>query len=124
MTAPRTVLVADDHAEVRLLVSLALARGALAVVEAGDGDAALALARRVRPTLAVLDVQMPGPDGIEVCRALKTDPRTAAAPVIILTAGAAPEVQERALAAGADAFVAKPFSPAALRALVRQLLPP
>jgi CheY-like chemotaxis protein len=111
MTAPRTVLVADDHAEVRLLVSLALARGALAVVEAGDGDAALALARRVRPTLAVLDVQMPGPDGIEVCRALKADPRTAAAPVIILTAGA-------------DAFVAKPFSPAALLALVQGLLPP
>jgi putative transposase len=74
MSAFRTVLIADDDDAVRGLIALALARGALTVVQASDGDEALALARGVRPALAVLDVQMPGPDGIAVCRALKTDP--------------------------------------------------
>jgi two-component system, OmpR family, alkaline phosphatase synthesis response regulator PhoP len=122
--ASRTVLVADDDDAVRGLIALALARGALAVVQAGDGDEALALARGVRPALAVLDVQMPGRDGIAVCRALKGDLLTAATPVVVLTAETGPEVRERALAAGADAFLTKPSSPAALLALVRDLLPP
>ena len=117
------ILVADDNGDVRALVALVLAPAGR-VLEAADGDAALALARLRRPDLAVLDVQMPGPSGIDVCRALKADPATAGMPVVILTAEGTPEVQERALAAGADAFVAKPFSPAALLALVRQLLPP
>jgi CheY-like chemotaxis protein len=124
VSASRTVLVADDDDAVRGLIALALARGALAVVQARDGDEALASARRVRPDLAVLDVQMPGHDGIEVCHALKADPATAGMPVVVLTAEAQPDVRERALAAGADAYLTKPFSPAALLALVRQLLPP
>jgi CheY-like chemotaxis protein len=124
MAAPRTVLVADDDDDVRGLVVLTLARGALTVVEATDGAGALALARRLRPDLALLDVLMPGPDGIDVCRALKADPATAAMPVVVLTAEAQPDVRARAQAAGADAYLTKPFSPAALLALVRDLLPP
>src|SRR5690348_4531673 len=108
----RTILVADDNDEVRALVVLVLARVAV-VVEAADGDQALFMARHLRPDLAVLDVQMPGPCGIDVCRALKADPRTATMPVVILTAADAPDVRERARAAGADAFVTKPFRPAA-----------
>jgi CheY-like chemotaxis protein len=98
--------------------------GALTVVQASDGDEALTLARGVRPALAVLDVQMPGSDGIAACHALKSDTLTAATAVVILTAEVGPEVRGRALAAGADAYLTKPFSPAALLALVRQLLPP
>jgi two-component system response regulator ResD len=124
MPAPRTILVADDDDAVRHLVALTLARGALMVVQAGDGAEALALARCLRPDLAVLDVLMPGPDGIAVCRALKADPATAAMPVVIVTAEAGPDARGRALAAGADAYLTKPFSPAALLALVRDLLPP
>ena len=121
---PGPILVADDDAAIRQLIALTFERGALTVVQAASGDEALALARRVRPALAVLDVMMPGVDGIAVCRALKADPPTAATPVIILTAEAAPDVQERALAAGADAYLTKPFSPAALLALARRLLLP
>ena len=122
--APPTVLVADDDARVRDLVALVLARGGLAVVQAGDGDAALALARRVRPALALLDVVMPGPDGIAVCRVLKAEPATAAMPVVLLTAAEGADVRAHAAAACADAYLTTPFSPAALLALVRRLLPP
>jgi CheY-like chemotaxis protein len=120
----RTVLIADDEEDIRGLVALTLARGALTVVQAGDGDEALLLARCLRPDLALLDVLMPGLDGIEVCRTLKADPATAAMPVVVLTAEAVPDVRERARAAGADAYLTKPFSPAGLLELVRQLLPP
>jgi CheY-like chemotaxis protein len=123
MVADRTILVADDNDDVRELVMLVLARVAV-VVEAADGDRALVLARHLRPDLVVLDVQMPGPDGIDVCRALKADPRTAAMPVVLLTARDAPAVRARARAAGADAYVTKPFRPTAFLALVRELLPP
>jgi CheY-like chemotaxis protein len=118
----RTVLVGDDD-DVRGLVVLTLTRGALTAVEAADGAEALVLARRRRPDLALLDVLMPGPDGIAVCRALKADPATAAMPVVVLTAEAQPGVRARAQAAGADAYLTKPFSPAALLDLVRRLLP-
>ena len=123
MDARGTVLVADDHDQVRQLVVPVLARAALGVVEARDGDAALALARRVRPDLVLLDVVMPGLDGVAVCAALTADPVTAAVPVVLLTGQSDPEVRGRAAAAGADGFLAKPVSPAALAALVRALLP-
>jgi CheY-like chemotaxis protein len=118
--ASRTVLVADDDDGVRHLVALVFARGARAVAQAADGTEALVLVRRLRPALAVLDLVMPGPDGIAVCRALKGDPSTAGIPVVVLTADEG--AVERARAAGADAFVTKPFSPGALLALARQLL--
>jgi CheY-like chemotaxis protein len=123
MDARGTVLVADDHDQVRQLIVLVLARAALAAVEARDGDAALALARRLRPDLVLLDAVMPGRDGVAVCAALKADPVTAAVPVVLLTGQSDPQVRERAAAAGADGFLTKPFSPAALVALVRELLP-
>src|SRR5262245_6229863 len=72
----------------------------------------------------MVDAAIPGLDGIAVCRALKADPGTAAIPVVILTAAERTKVLERARAAGADAFVPKPFSPTALLALVPRLLPP
>src|SRR5262245_66654038 len=124
MGARCTVLVADDHAEVRQLIVWVLRPSALAVVEAADGDAALAAARRVRPDLVLLDVVMPGRDGVAVCRALKADPATAAARVVMLTAETTPEVVAEAAAAGADGYLTKPFSPAILRSLVRELVPP
>ena len=123
MPAPCTILVADDNDDVRKLVALVLSRTGR-VLEAADGEGALAVARLRRPDLAVLDVQMPGPDGIEVCRRLKADPTTAGMPIVILTADVASDARERALAAGADAFVTKPFRPAELLAFVRRLLPP
>ena len=83
-----------------------------------DGTAALAGARAEVPDLAVLDVSMPGATGLEVCSALRAAPATAGIRILLLSAGASAEDVARGLAAGADAYLAKPFGVAAL---VRQV---
>ena len=119
--APR-VLVADDEDDIRELVRLAVRRAGCAVVaEVADGTAALAAARAQLPDLAVLDVSMPGATGLEVCTALRADPRTAGVRVLLLSAGASADDIARGLAAGADSYLAKPFSVAGLVERVRAL---
>ena len=118
----RTVLIADDDASMRLLVSTTLADDSLELLEAQDGLQALALARKKRPHLILLDVAMPGLTGLEVCRALRADPPTARVPVVMLTAQGQESDRERGLAAGATAYLTKPFSPLQLLQLVEDLL--
>ena len=121
-TAAPRVLVADDEDDIRALVGLAVRRaGCTVATEVADGTQALIAARTEPPDLAVLDVSMPGPTGLEVCTALRADPATAAVPVLLLSAGATPEDVARGLAVGADAYLAKPFSVAGLVARVREL---
>ena len=86
-----------------------------------DGAAALDLARAERPDLAVLDVSMPGATGLEVCTALRTDPATAGIRILLLSAGASLEDVAAGLAAGADAYLAKPFQVSGLVHHVRAL---
>jgi DNA-binding response OmpR family regulator len=112
---PVRVLVADDEPDIRDLVCLAVRKAALAEVTAvADGTAALAAARLSPPDLAVLDVSMPGATGLEVCAALRCDPATAGIRILLLSAGASLEDVARGLAAGADAYLAKPFAVAGL----------
>ncbi|MFW3172318.1 response regulator transcription factor [Geodermatophilus sp. CPCC 206100] len=119
--APR-VLVADDEDDIRALVCLAVRRaGGTVVADVADGAAALAAARAQRPDLAVLDVSMPGATGLEVCTALRAEAATAEVAVLLLSAGASPDDVARGLAAGADAYLPKPFSVAGLSARVREL---
>lgn len=118
----RRVLVADDDPGTRELVRVSLAFGRFAVVEAGDGLEALAQARAQPFDLVLLDVMMPKSDGLSTCRALKTDPATANVLVVLLTGVVTEEVRRRAAEAGADAFLAKPFSPRALLERVESLL--
>jgi DNA-binding response OmpR family regulator len=121
-TAAPRVLVADDEDDIRALVGLAVRRaGCTVAAEVPDGAQALAAARAHPPHLAVLDVSMPGADGLAVCAALRADPATADVPVLLLSAGASPDDVARGLAAGADAYLAKPFSVAGLVARVREL---
>jgi DNA-binding response OmpR family regulator len=121
-TAAPRVLVADDEDDIRALVGLAVRRaGCTVATEATDGPQALAVARTDPPDLAVLDVSMPGATGLEVCAALRSDPATAGVPVLLLSAGASPGDVARGLAAGADSYLAKPFSVAGLVARVREL---
>ncbi|GAA3351633.1 hypothetical protein GCM10020358_82080 [Amorphoplanes nipponensis] len=80
------VLVADDDADIRDLVAFKLEQSGLEVIAVEDGQAALEQARARRPTLAVLDVSMPGLSGIDVCRMLRADPATADMLIIMLTA--------------------------------------
>ena len=110
------VLIAEDDDSLRMLMRLSIDVGGLVIDEAADGATALALARANPPDVALLDWMMPELDGLEVCRALRADPATAGALIVIVTARARPDDREEALAAGADHYVAKPFSPAELLA--------
>ncbi|MGY1688557.1 response regulator transcription factor [Geodermatophilus sp. SYSU D01105] len=121
-TAPPRVLVADDQDDIRALVCLAVRRaGGTVVADVGDGTAALTAALAGPPDLAVLDVSMPGATGLEVCAALRAAPATATVPVLLLSAGASADDVARGLAAGADAYLAKPFSVTGLVARIRDL---
>ena len=116
------IVVADDEADIRRLITFALRRRGYTVMEAGTGDGALALIRAERPQLAILDVMMPGMSGLAVAEALGTDPGTAGLPILMLSAkGQAAEIEE-GLRAGACAYLVKPFAPAALIAQVTTLL--
>jgi DNA-binding response OmpR family regulator len=113
------VLVADDEDDIRALVALAVRKaGCTVVASVADGGAALDSARTELPDLAVLDVSMPGATGLEVCAALRADPVTAGIRILLLSAGASLEDVAAGLAAGADAYLAKPFQ---ISALVHQV---
>jgi DNA-binding response OmpR family regulator len=116
------LLVADDDEDILLLVELRLTLSGFDVVSARDGEEALQLARERRPDLAVLDWMMPRANGVDVVRALRADDETSELPVLLLTARAADDDVREGLAAGADDYLHKPFSPHELVARVRSLL--
>jgi DNA-binding response OmpR family regulator len=116
------VLVADDEDDIRALVGLAVRKAGCTVVgSVADGAAALDVVRAELPDLAVLDVSMPGATGLEVCAALRADPATAGIRILLLSAGASLEDVAAGLAAGADAYLAKPFQVSGLVHQVRAL---
>jgi CheY-like chemotaxis protein len=117
-----TVLLCDDEEVLRQLVRATLDNGAYSIVEATDGDESLELARRLQPDVIVLDMMMPGRSGLDVLDELRGDPKLASTPVIMLTARARQADREAAVAAGADRYLAKPFSPLELISLVEELL--
>jgi two-component system phosphate regulon response regulator PhoB len=116
------VLIAEDDDSLRMLMRLSIDVGRMIIDEASDGLSALALARAHPPDLALLDWMMPGLDGLSLCRELRADPAFAGTVIVIVTARARPDDRAQALAAGADHYVAKPFSPASLLQLVQQAL--
>jgi two-component system chemotaxis response regulator CheY len=121
----RGLLVVDDDPFIRRLITTTLEDVAeFELLEACDGNQALALAEHHRPQIVLLDVDIPGIDGIEVCRALRADARTSDATVVMLTAAHGDEIEARAGAAGADLFLTKPFSPLDLLRLVDGLSDP
>lgn len=115
------VLVAEDDEDILLLVATRLKRDGFDVVTARTGDEALALARERRPVVAVLDIGMPPPDGIEVVKQIRADAELRTMQLLLLTAKAQEADVRRGFEAGADAYVRKPFSPADLSARVKEL---
>jgi CheY-like chemotaxis protein len=115
------VLIADDEESVVELVRVTLEDDRVRVWSTADGMTALALAAEVQPDLVLLDVNMPGHDGIDVCRRLRADGRFARTPIVMLTAAARPEDVRRGLEAGATEYLTKPFSPVRLLTLVGAL---
>ena len=121
----RLILVVDDEPSVRAMVhaSIRVKASRYRVVEAGNATDAVAQAHEQQPDLVLLDVALPDHDGFWVCRALKTDAQTSHIPVIMLTAMGLASDRERALEAGADGYIVKPFSPRALLEELDRRLP-
>jgi DNA-binding response OmpR family regulator len=117
-----TVLVAEDDDDILLLVTTRLKRDGFEVIAATNGVDAIELIRERRPEIAVLDIGMPPPDGIEVVRTVREDATLADTRLLLLTAKAQESDMRRGLEAGADDYITKPFSPADLSARVQQLL--
>jgi CheY-like chemotaxis protein len=117
--SPRILVVDDDPVILRLLQVNFRLEG-YEVLTASRGDEALRVAKEQHPEVIVLDVMMPGIDGYEVCRQLKEDPDTAAAPVIFLSARAQDADRDRGYALGVVAYVTKPFDPGQLVDVVRR----
>ena len=110
----------DDHADNRRILRDLLGSAGYDVLEATNGEDAVAQAEAAVPDLILLDIQLPGIDGYEVTRLIKANEALRHIPLIVVTSYALSGDDAKALAAGADAYVAKPFSPRALLAKVRE----
>jgi two-component system cell cycle response regulator DivK len=119
----RTILYIEDNEYNRKIVRQLLGRTSYRLVEANDGESGVALAQQEIPQLILMDVQLPKMSGLDATRALKADPRTSHIPIIVITSFALSGDREKAAVAGADNYLAKPYSPRELLALVRQYLP-
>jgi len=115
------LLIADDEPSVRSLVHVTLEGDEHTIFEASDGVEALEVARSEHPNLVLLDIMMPKLDGLAVCRAIKSDPATSGTVVVMLTAQAQDRDRDQGLAAGADDYFTKPFSPLALLNMVERV---
>ena len=113
------ILVVDDEPQIRRVLRATLSAEGYAIVEARDGEDALAEFRRERPDLVLLDMNMPGPDGLETCRDLRAG---SSVPIIMLTVRSSEKDKVRSLDAGADDYVTKPFSMEELLARIRAAL--
>jgi CheY-like chemotaxis protein len=122
LQALRTVLIADDEPSMRLLVHATIESDDYTVIEAVDGSEAWKIIQEQKPSLVLLDVQMPGRSGLEVLALVKRDPTLSSTRVILLTSKAQETDVEKGLIAGADFYLTKPFSPLDLLTRVDEAL--
>ena len=118
-----TILYVEDNEYNRKIVQQLLSRTTYRLIEAMDGESGVAMAQKELPNLILMDVQLPKMSGLDATRVLKADPRTAHIPVIVITSFALSGDREKASAAGATNYLAKPYSPRELLAMVREVLP-
>jgi CheY-like chemotaxis protein len=116
-----TVLTIEDQADIRRLIRMTLEFKSIDVIEASEGAEGLALARTHHPDIILLDVMMPGVDGLTACDILSADPELSAIPVILISALGRPGDIDAGLERGARAYLVKPFSPWELINLIGQL---
>jgi len=106
-----TILVVDDQSDARQMVRMVMEIERYAVIEAGNGEKALAMAHQHKPACLIMDLRMPGVvDGFTLCQAIKNDPDLCHTPVIILSAFFQTDEKEQGLRFGAEAFFEKPFN--------------
>lgn len=118
----KKVLIVDDEASLRLLISATLEDNDFEISEAEDGISGLEMARKYLPDLIILDMMMPGITGLEVCQKLKSDPVTSGIKILLLTAKGQQRDRDAAWEAGVDFFLAKPFSPSKLLIMVNEIV--
>ena len=119
---PDKVIVIEDEADILEVIEYNLAREGFRVLSARDGQEGLRLIKRETPDLVLLDLMLPGLDGIEICRKLKEDPMTRPIPIIMVTAKGEESDIVLGLGIGADDYVTKPFSPKELMGRVKAIL--
>jgi two-component system cell cycle response regulator DivK len=120
----KRILVIEDQEDNRQILQDLLTSADFEVIEAVDGEAGVAAATAQRPDLILMDIQLPLLDGYEATRRIKANPALRAIPIIVITSYALSGDDEKARAAGCDAYFSKPFSPRQLLAKVREYLSP
>ena len=118
----KRILVVEDHEDNRQILRDLLGSADFKMIEAWDGEAGLSAAASEKPDLILMDIQLPGMDGYEVTRRIKADPALRSIPIIAVTSYALSGDEDKARAAGCDAYVAKPYSPRQLLAKIREYL--
>ena len=118
----KQILVVDDDAQTRALVGLILQRSGLRTLEAFDGQSALRLLEFTTPDLLIIDIMMPGIDGLELCRRLRARKQTSETPIIVFTAAGSTRLDRAAREAGANEFIPKTSPPHELTMVVQRLL--
>ena len=118
----RRILVVEDHEENRRIMRDLLTHAGYEMLEAITGEDGVTAAERERPDLILMDIQLPGLDGYEATRRIKAKPALRHIPVIAVTSYALSGDDRKALEAGCDAYVTKPFSPRVLLAKIREFL--
>ncbi len=116
------ILIVDDEKDIVRMLNYNLKKEGYRTIEAYDGEDALDLAAREHPDLIILDLMLPGVDGLEVCKQLKKESKTATIPIIMLTAKTQETDKVVGLELGADDYVSKPFSPKELIARIKAVL--
>ncbi|MBI3527061.1 MAG: response regulator [Betaproteobacteria bacterium] len=119
----KRILVVEDQEDNRQIVRDLLTAKGFELYEAVTGEEGVAFAKRERPDLILMDIQLPGIDGYEATRRIKADPELWHIPIIVVTSYALSGDDQKAFAAGCDGYVTKPFSPRLLLAKIREYLP-
>lgn len=118
----KRILVVEDHEDNRQILRDLLGSAGYEIIEAGNGEDGVAAATGQKPDLILMDIQLPIVDGYEATRRIKSDPELRSIPIIVVTSYALGGDEEKARAAGCDAYVAKPYSPRQLLATIREFL--
>ena len=119
----KRILVVEDQEDNRIILRDLLSDAGYEVIEVDDGEKALSAAAAHHPDVILMDIQLPLLDGYEATRRIKADPALRRIPIIVVTSYALSDDETKARAAGCDAYVAKPFSPRALLAKIREYAP-
>ena len=123
-TPPRTILLVEDFDDTRLMMRLWLVRNGYRVLEAETGEEAISVAQRALPDLIIMDVMMPGMNGLDATHLIREHSALRNTPIVAVSAYGADEYRALAIEAGCDEYVSTPFEPSALNELIRNLLTP